>query len=203
MKRLGWIAAGGAIALALAGCVGSDDGGPHRIPFVADIVSDTRVDGDIDIDGVITTGSGRVLAGVSPTTGNEFRGFLNFPLTSVPADASIDFAFLEVFVLDLAPLLTAPFTLDLVSFTPPLLSTDFSEGELPSILTQNFDVFPRDPGTAVRIDVTRMVREAFRRRLADGQFRLLLDLNETVGLVTIADPVSSTATAPVLHIEYF
>jgi hypothetical protein len=202
MKRMGWVAAVLAIVVALIGCSGGD-GGPPVNPVAVDIVSDARVDGDIDRAGVITTHSGTLLAGVDPLDGTEFRGFLSFPLTSVPSDADVQFASLEVFVLDLAPLLTTPFTFDLVSFSPPLLPTDFSDTSLPPILSRNFDVLPRDPGNFVKIDVTPMVREAFRRGLTDGQFRVLLDVRLTDGLMTLADPVSSTATAPILHIEYF
>jgi len=203
MKRLGWIAAGLVITFATTGCGGDGDHHTEVRPFVSNILSDVTVDGDIDLNGIITVGAGTVLAGVNPTTGNEFRGFFSFPLTSVPADADVQFASLELFVLDLNPLLTTPFTLDLVSFRPPLLSTDFSNSQLPLILTRDFDVFSTDPGGFVRIDVSPMVREAFRRGLADAQFRLLLDLNLSEGLVTIADPVASGATAPLLHVEYF
>jgi hypothetical protein len=170
---------------------------------VADIFSDPRIDGDIDINGTITIGAGTVLAGVSPSSGIEFRGFLSFPLTSVPADAAVQSASLELFVIDLNPFQSTPFTLDLVSFAPPLLPTDYSDSGLPPILSRNFDVFPGDAGNFVRINATPAVREALRRGLIDAQFRILLDLNENVGLLTIADPVSSTATAPLLHIEYF
>ncbi|MBI5018211.1 MAG: hypothetical protein HZB55_22325 [Deltaproteobacteria bacterium] len=209
MRKLGWTAAALTLAFALAGCVGGDGGGhgPPPAPFVADILSDTRIDGDIDSAGTVTTGAGDVLAGVDPgpgpTAGREYRGFLSFPLTSVPANADVRFASLELFVVDLAPLLATPFTIDLVSFAPPLLPTDYDDAHLPPLLSRNVDIFPRDVGTTVAIDVTPLVQEAFFQGLLNGQFRLLLDVNENVGLMTIDDPLSTTATAPLLHIEYF
>lgn len=206
MMRLASPAALLALVFTLMGCVvvdDDDDREPLPSPIVADILSDPRVDGDVDGGGVVTIGAGTVLAGVSPTTGVEFRGFFSFPLASVPADASVQSASLELFVIDLDPLRTTPFTLDLVSFTPPLLASDFSRSGLPPLATRGFDLFAGDPGNIVRLDVTALVREAFRRGLPDGQFRLLLDENQNVGLVTVADPLASTATAPLLHIEYF
>lgn len=206
MRRLSWFFAALAIGFVASGCGGGGGGGHDAQPpppHVADILSDTSVDGDIDSNGTVTVASGTLLAGVDPVTGIEFRSFLSFPLTSVPANANVQRAVLELFVLDLAPLVATPFTFDLVSFTPPLLPSDFSETALPPILSQNFYVLSQDPGNLVRLDVTPLVREAFLRQFVDGQFRVLLDVNLNTGLVTFADPISSTATAPLLHIEYF
>src|SRR3984885_6193867 len=117
--------------LVLAGCGGGDDGPPPTV--TAHILSDSGYDGDIEQTSpntaTVTQGMSptvqSVLAGIDPVAGTEFRAFLDFPLTGaggVPADATIDSAFLEVFVDDLQPSNAAvPVRVELVTFQPPTL----------------------------------------------------------------------------------
>lgn len=209
MKRLGWLAAVLLVAFATAGCGGGGggggDGGGVAPLIIRDIVSDPAIDGDIDETGVITEGAGTVLAGVDPVSGIERRGFLSFPLDSIPADADVRFASLDVFVDDLFPIRITPivFTFDLVSFGDLLFSTDFFLADLPFILSGDFDFFDTDFGNVVSMDVTLMVQEAFRLGLTDAQFRVRLGDAEPVGELTIADPFPTTLDSPLLHVEFF
>src|SRR3569832_1993553 len=85
--------------LGLAGCGGGGDSGPPPPPvFSTQIMSDQKIDGDIDQTGpnsfTITQGDTEfVLAGIAPDTLNESRAFLDFPLTGangIPTDAIIN-----------------------------------------------------------------------------------------------------------------
>ena len=76
--------------VALNGCSSCDDDCDDPLPvYAADITSDIEADGDIGLalDGIYTIASaldtGSVLAGVDPVTGEEFRGFLDFPLRGI------------------------------------------------------------------------------------------------------------------------
>lgn len=194
-----------AFALFAAGCggVGGEGGPPLPIPFVEEIPSDARVDGDIDAQGTVTVGAGTVLAGVDPVDALEFRGFFSFPLVSIPADAAVQDAFLELSIVDLAPAVPTTFTIDLVSFGPPLISSDFGTAALPPIRSGSVTFFPADIGRIVLLDVTTLVQEAFFQNLADAQFRLRLDAAFPVGLLTIDDPVSTLVGVPLLTVEFF
>src|SRR5258708_38450577 len=100
--------------LSLSGCGGGgDNSAPQTV--TTQILSDSRFDGDIEQTSpnsfTITQGMSStvqsVLAGIDPVGGTEFRAFLDFPLTGsggVPGNASIDSAFLEVYVDDLQPI---------------------------------------------------------------------------------------------------
>ena len=99
--------------LGLTGCGGGDGGDPPPT-VTTQILSDSGYDGDIEQTGpdsaTVTQGMSptvqNVLAGIDPVAGTEFRAFLDFPLTGsggVPGDATIDSAFLEVFIDDLQP----------------------------------------------------------------------------------------------------
>src|SRR4029077_5511262 len=93
--------------LCLAGCGGNGDDIPPLV--VTHILSDPRFDGDIEQTSstsfTVTQGMSSsvqsILAGIDPTTGSEFRAFLDFPLSGsdgVPGNAIIDSAFLEILV---------------------------------------------------------------------------------------------------------
>lgn len=199
----------------LAGCWASGDASEEAAPiFVSTILSDQAADGDIafsppasfTVSSALT--SGNVLAGVDPGSGDEFRGFLDFPLRGphgVPSGAIIDSATLEIFINSLTiplPDTTLPLLIDLVSFQPPaLIPGDYDRQAQPALLTMPFDLFQSDVGAFVVIDVTALMDEAQIEGLPDFQLRLLLDFIAAAGLVEIAD--ASAGTAPLLTVTYF
>jgi hypothetical protein len=202
---------------ALNGC-GSGSGSDERaVPlpiFVSEITSDIEADGDIGLtlDGIYSISSaldtGNVLAGIDPVTGEEFRGFLDFPLRGsdgVPLDAVIESATLEIFINGVsisAPDGILPFIIDLVDFQPPFLITDdFNRVVQPPLLTRPVDFFPSDVGSFVVIDVTALMDEAQIERLPDFQLRFLLDFSAASGLIEIDD--SDLEIAPLLTVSYF
>jgi hypothetical protein len=204
-----------AVLLFLFGCSDSS-GGDHTSPSTveAQILSDPGADGDIAftppatyvVSSSLTTLD--VLAGVDPDSGDEYRGFLDFPLGGsggVPLDATIVSATLEVLVDSVSvthPNDTVPMILDLVTFQPPtLINTDFDRSIQPTLLSQTSVFFPSDAGNNVSIDVTPLMQEAQRRGLPDFQLRLLLDFSASSGLIEIDD--NATATAPLLTVRYY
>lgn len=215
--RLGAVAI---IVLVLAGC----GGGESRPVFTAQILSDPGVDGHIAEDlstGTLTPpvnagtpGVGFVRVGIDPALGlfgTEYRGFLHFPLDGstgfdeVPIDASIVSATLEIFINSVQFATSVPVRMDLISFPPPLITTDYDVVLQPSILTRGtFDILSSDAPrrVAVVIDVTSLVQEAQVQQLPDFQVRLLLPFDPpgAAGLFEIDDgPVS---TAPLLTVEF-
>jgi len=205
--------------LCLAACGGH--GGPIAPSFVTHILSDPRLDGDIEqispTSYIVTQGMSpsvqSVLAGIDPTTGTEFRAFLNFPLTGfggVPGNAFIDSAFLEVLVDDLIPRNgRVPIRVELVAFQPPtLIGTDFDRIFLPpfgAVLVSG-DVTAADIGHFVAIDVTPLMIQAQQRGLVDFQVRILQDLGPPLfTLVVIDNPITANRPhrAPELTVTYF
>jgi hypothetical protein len=195
----------------LIGCRSNND--PLRT-YDTEIVSDADADGDIGlalddtyaVSSAIETGS--VFAGVDPVTGEEFRGFLNFPLREVdgiPRNAVIESATLEVFIIGMSDSLPGeifPFLVDLVDFQPPyLVANDFSRAIQPSLLTMPVKFYPSDEGHFVVIDVTELVDEAQYHGLPDSQLRFLLDFSADSGLIEIDD--ADADTAPLLRITYY
>ena len=191
-------------------------GDHHEEPatFVSQIVSDPGADGDISftppstyvISSALTTH--RVLAGVDPVSGDEFRGFLDFPLGGsggVPSNAIINSATLEIVINAVSvatPGDTVPMILDLVTFQPPsLISTDFDRSIQPPLISLFFIFLESDAANNVAIDITPLMEEAQRRGLPDLQVRLLLDFSATSGLIEIDD--NTVATAPLLTVQYF
>ncbi len=204
------------VALATVLLVGCGGGGGGTAPtiFVSNIQSDAGADGDIaftapatfTISSALTTGS--VLAGIDPISGDELRGFLDFPLGGpggVPVTAAVISATLEIFIASVtvtAPNTIVPLLIDLVSFQPPtLVAGDFDRLVQPPLLSTIFDVFTSDVGTTLFVDVTPLMDEAQRLGLLDFQLRLLLDFSATSGLVEIDDSIA--ATAPLLTVEFF
>ena len=196
---------------ALNGC--HNDNAPLPT-YDAEIVSDVYADGDIGLalDGTYTVSSaidtGSVLAGVDPVTGEEYRGFLDFPLGGVdgiPLDAVIESATLELYIIGMSDSLPDeifPFLIDLVDFQPPyLVGDDFSRSIQPPLLTMPVDFYPSDVGNFVVIDVTELVDEAQFQGLPDLQLRFLLDFSADSGLIEIDD--ADVDTAPLLRITYY
>lgn len=203
------------VTVALTGCVIVSDAREDPSPtYVAQIVSDDAADGDIaltppatyTISSALDTGS--VLSGIDPASGDEFRGFLDFPLRlgsqRVPLDAAIESATLEIFISGMSvspPDRILPFVIDLVAFQPPLLiADDFDRVAQPPLLTMPFDFYPSDAGATVVIDVTALMEEAQNQGLPDLQLRFLLDFSATSGLIEIDD--SDLETAPLLTVSY-
>jgi hypothetical protein len=200
------------------GACGGDGSGPA--PVVTYIVSDAVYDGDIEQTSpgayVVTQGMSSsvqsVFAGIDPASGNEFRAFLDFPLSGadgVPADAIIDSAFLEVLVNDVEPPGgSVPIRVDLVSFQPPtLFGTDFDRSAQPplaSTLVQG-DVTKADIGNFVAVDVTPLMIAAQQLGVVDFQVRIMEDLGPAiVTLVEIDDSTGAarSSRAPLLTVTY-
>lgn len=204
--------------LVLAGC-GDGGGGPPLI--LTQILSDPAFDGDIRKDpatGAFTVTQGNtqsVFAGVNPTTGAEYRAFLDFPLTGaggVPGNAVIHSAFLDIDINSIQPQPlagTIPIRIDLVSFQPPtLVATDYDRTLQPALATTTIipPIAQADFGNHVPVDVTSLMVEAQRQGLADFQVRILEDFGATApGLVEINDTTGANrpSLAPLLQVTYY
>lgn len=216
--RTSWIAMACAI-LTLAGCGGGDGDGPER--FTTQILSDSRFDGDIEEIGLnsytVTQGMSlnvqSVLVGIDPVSGNEFRAFLDFPLSGprgVPGNARIESARLDLYINDLLPITgRLPVRIDLVAFQPPtLIGTDFDRTQLPALASVIIspDITRSDVGTFVPINVTSLMVEAQRRGLVDFQVRIMEDLGPAIPVLMIIDDAIGSnrgARAPQLTVTYY
>jgi hypothetical protein len=183
--------------------------------FTTQIYSNPRADGDIvftppsayTVSSALITGN--VFAGIDPVHGDEFRGFLDFPLegsVGVPANATIQSAVVEIRINSVtvsSPDATVPMIIELVNFQPPsLLASDFDRTVQPPLLgLAPFIFFSSDAGDFVPIDVTPLMQEAQRLGLPDLQLRFLLDFDEDSGLIEIDD--DEYATAPLLTVVYY
>jgi hypothetical protein len=208
------------ISLALIGCGHDHSSAPPPTTIITQIFSDSAIDGDILVpfgspisSGIITEGMTltiqSVFAGIDPTTGDEYRAFLDFPLggqNGVPLNASIVSATLDIVIdsVSVSPGAAIPIRIDLVSFPPPLITDDFNSAPL---LTNPFvtsitsaDVNPNH----VFIDVTALMVEAQNQALPNFQIRLLNN-SGTPGLIQIDDSTGANrvALAPLLQVEYF
>ncbi len=206
------------LILTLTGC-GSDNNPPP--PFVTSILSDSTFDGDIQRDfnsGLLTVVQGNtesVFAGIDPLNGDEYRAFLDFPLTGVdgvPGSAVIDSAYLEIFINDINMQDsndTIPVRIDLVYFQPPnLLPSDFDRTLQSALatITINPPISMADFGRYVRIDVTQLMIVAQRNGFLDFQVRIMEDLGDVIpGLIEINDTtgVNRSILAPLLTVSYF
>jgi hypothetical protein len=208
--------------VSLAGCGDGDGGGLGPPPAVTtQIQSDPGFDGDIEqtspISFAVTQGMSpsvqSVFAGIDPIARTEFRAFLDFPLTGtngVPGNATIESAFLDIYINSLQPNAgNLPILIELVSFQPPtLLDTDFDRTLQPPlasvIVSPPFS--PSDVGTNVSIDVTPLMVEAQRQGLLDLQVRIMEDLGPAIPiLLEINDTtgVNRGSLGPVLTVNYF
>ena len=210
MYRILFAAVTMSIMLAMSGC--GDNGRDHAPVFETQILSDSRFDGDIELNlaNVYTVTQGNVpsvFAGIDPVTESEFRAFLDFPLATVPGNAFIDSATLDIFITSLSILPAAnsiPIRIELVSFSPPTLqATDYDRTILPPLaFTANIPIFRADVGRHVAIDVTPLMIEAQRRGLVDFQVRILEDFGFVdPGLIEIDD--TTINRAPLLTVTYF
>ncbi len=201
------------ISIALIGC-----GDGHRPTFVTQILSDAVYDGDIAYDGAaytVTPAAQSVLAGIDPSTGVEYRAFLDFPLggpDGVPGDAVIVSATLDFVINSILPQPlsgTIPVRIDLVAFQPPtLIGSDFSRTSQPALATTTIvpPISQADFGQHIIVDVTPLMNEAQRLGLVDFQVRILEDLGPVVpGLIEINDTtgVNRGALAPLLEVSYY
>jgi hypothetical protein len=211
------------VSIPLIGCSGGTSSAPPQI--VTQILSDPALDGDIMQDplatDIFTVTQGMtpsvqsVFAGIDPGTGEEFRTFLNFPLTGpsgVPGNAVIVSATLDIVInsILLNPLTNAlPIRIDLVSFQPPtLIGTDYSRTLQPALATTTIvpPISQADSGHHVYVDVTSLMNEAQRLGLTDLQIRLLEDPGMAPpGLIEINDTTGAyrRALAPLLQVSYF
>lgn len=207
--------------LSLSGCGGDDDVIAPPRAVTTEILSDASLDGDIEETGLdtytVTQGMSpdvqSVFVGIDPTGGTEFRAFLTFPLTGargVPGNASIQSAFLEVYINELLPTTgQLPVRIDLVSFQPPtLIGTDFDRTQLPALASVivSPDIAAADVGTYVSINVTSLMVEAQRRGLADFQVRIMEDLGPAIPVLMIIDDSTGSnraSRAPLLTVTYF
>lgn len=201
-------------AISLVNCRSDSSDDDHSIPtYETQILSNVDADGDIafsapnnyTISSAATTGT--VLAGVDPASGDEFRGFLTFPLRgaqAVPFYAEIESATLEIYISGVdesAPGAGVPLLFDLVSFSPPvLIASDFDR--VPLVTLYASDVDATDVGYILSYDITPLMTEAQRRDLANLQIRILLDTAlDSSGLIEIED--DRVATAPMLTVTYY
>ncbi|HEV7611525.1 MAG TPA: hypothetical protein VGO37_06615 [Steroidobacteraceae bacterium] len=209
-------------ALGLTGCGGGDGGSPPPAPRVTtQILSDPAFDGDIEQTSsasfTVTQGMSptvqSVFAGIDPATLNEFRTFLDFPLTGtggVPSAATIDTAFLDIYINSLQPSTgSLPLLIELVAFQPPtLIASDFDRTIQPPLASISVSPpFTRgDVGTNVSIDVTSLMVEAQLKGLNDFQVRIMEDLGPAIPvLIEINDTTGADRAmrAPVLTVTYF
>lgn len=222
MKKLYFLEVAVLMILMLAGCGGGDSPTPN----VVRIFSEPTLDGDITrnlpagLPGspTVAANTGSVQAGITVNAArtpiSESRGFLIFPLTRLPSNASIQYASISVFINSVstgpASTTSIPFLLDsidTIDFLPPIESTDFDAAFRTS---RSVSFFGTDTGTFVEINVTSLLADAQRALLPDFEVRLLFDqdrfqndLRTTRGLIEINDSPTNTSRAPLLRVEYF
>jgi hypothetical protein len=222
MRKIGILGLVGILALVLAGCGGGDD----RSVITEFIDSNLSVDADITRDlgtgtvgvPILASNTGNVLSGITVDQGGtsvaDTRGFLNFPLSAIPLNASIRFASVTVFLNQVTlrdPLSPTPFFIDLidtVTFPPPIKSSDYSA---PFAATRpRLDFLNTDQGDFVEIEVTSLMVEAQNLSLPSFEVRLgfdidafLADPTTTRGLIEIDDRASAPSQRPFLTVEYF
>ena len=210
-----------ALAVAtLAGCGGSSDDGPPPL-YTSRILSDPAFDGDIQETGpatyVVTQGTNAQVqsffAGIDPSSSTEYRTFLDFPLGGsggIPANATIDSAYLDIFVNSLQPDGSSmPLRIELVQFRPPtLIGTDFDRTAQPPLafIQVTPDIATSDVGTNTSIDVTPLMIKAQQLGVTDFQIRVLQDLGPGVAVIMeINDTTGSDRNdrGPLLTVNYF
>lgn len=196
------------ILITLTGC-GSGDVvvNVSPTPIVSQILSDALLDGDIEVGTSVTTvrqgNTQSVFVGIDPLTFTETRAFLDFSLASIPFDALIDSAILDILVDGIQPPLAAvSMFVDLVSFPQPLSAVDFGRAFFATTTSQV--ITSSNLPKHVTIDVTNLMKEAQLRGLSRFQIRLL-KTGATPGLVEINNTTGLDRVnfAPQLTIVYF
>lgn len=221
MKRKYLVAIMIFISLALIGCGHDHSSAPPPTIIVTQIFTDQTIDGDILVpfgtpfaNGTVTNLTPTiqsVFAGIVPsTTGDEFRAFLDFPLggpNGVPLNAGINSATLDIFIDSVSPGAAIPIRIDLVSFPPPLIATDFDRNTLlPLASVIGPLITSADVNNHVFIDVTSLMVEAQNQALPNFQIRILEDFGPvTPGLIEIDDSTGANRAvlAPLLQVEFF
>lgn len=207
MRRLLYLGVVAILLLSLAGC-GDDDDDLH----VADILSSGGTsDGDITFDSVLGTYSpffsstppNTIVVGEDPVlAGVQSRGFITFPIGSIPSDAAINGAiiFLPILRVDVFSPPSVTLLIDMVSFPP--LDTLVTQDQLANVynapeilLGPSLEVFPGDAGFDVPFDATDALIKA--REL--GFFTLQIRLIGSFGQVIVDD----LDFPPLLSVEYF
>jgi len=207
------------IVTGLNGCGGGDGRNSSPQEVETHISSDPAYDGDIEqtpTSYIVTQGMQggveSVLAGIDPSTGDEFRAFLDFPLDGadgVPGNAIIDSATLTVLLDDLTPPDSGlPVRVELVSFQPPSLGpSQFDRTAQPSlgaVVTSEY-VTGAEIGQDVTIDVTPLMVTAQQLGLIDFQLRIMEDLGPPFDvLMQIDDTIQPDRPqrAPELAVTY-
>ncbi len=208
-------------SLLVASCGHDHSSAPPPPPVITtQILSDAAFDGDIAQDPIslaftVTQGTEQsYFAGIDPVTSVEYRTFLDFPLGGsggVPLNAVIVSASLDIVINSIVPqplVGTIPIRIDLVSFPPDLIGTDFSRTQQPALATMTISppISQADFGQHVTVDVTPLMVEAQRLGLPDFQVRILEDLGfVTPGVIEINDTTTSLRNdlAPLLQVSYF
>ena len=201
------------VVLLVTGCGGGHD--RSRPSITKEIFSDPTVDGDITLNpntGISTVRQGfpTVFAGLNPTGPEETRAFLDFPLTSIPLDADIQLATLDIVIKSvtvLPPTATVPIRIELVDFAVPpttLQTAFFDRGFLPPLATTFIvpAISSLDVNRSVPVDVTSLMLQAQIRGLPEFQVRILQDFPPPAsppGLIEIDEDVDP----PLLIVTYF
>ena len=191
-----------------------------RPSYTTQIMSDPAFDGDIEQTSsttyAVTQGMSSsvqsVFVGIDPVASTEFRAFLDFPLTGstgVPGNATIDSAYLNIYVNSLQPITgVIPIRVELVNFQPPtLIGTDFDRTVQPPLafIIANPPFDRNDVGVDSSIDVTPLMVKAQQLNLLDFQIRIMEDLGPAVTvLMEINDTTgaSRSTRAPLLMVTY-
>jgi len=189
----------------LSGC---GNGGNSLPPtYETQILSNPLYDGDIELaTSVYTIAQGNLLsvfAGIDPTSSSETRAFLHFSLASVPNNAIINSAKLDLFINSINSVgRTIPIRIDLISLVPPtLVGSDFDRIAQPPLSSVTSDIFLSDVGHHVIIDITPLIDKAQLLGLANFQVRILEDFGVvSPGVFEINDSTSSKA--PLVSIIY-
>lgn len=183
MKKLLFAAVMLTLMMAMSGCGGGGDGTVTVVVTQTTTIPSTQAfDGDI-LNGITVSplNSPSLFAGIHPSTLDEYRAFLVFPLTGVPGSAIIDAATLDIFIdsIILHPSASSiPIRIELVSYPPATLQpSDYFRINLPPLAFTTIipPISNADVGRSVRVDVTSLMAEAQFRGLANFQVRILED----------------------------
>jgi hypothetical protein len=206
--------------LTLAGCGGDGNHEPAQ-RVTTQIYSDSSFDGDIALPVsspyIVTQGMSSsvqsVFSGIDPSSGSEYRAFLDFPLTGstgIPGNAVIQSAVLEIYIDSLQPPAgSLPIRIDLVAIQPPkLIGTDFDTVSQPALESINAtpDFTSTDVGTIASIDVTSLMVQAQRQQLIDFQIRIMEVLGPAIPVLMEIDDstgANRNSVAPLLTVTYF